>query len=450
MPALDTKAILEGRKPGRHSVGLIIGITISVLCMIVMLAYLLLGGLAGGGAVGVVGFVISLAAAIIPVTILIPLILLLDRLEPEPGSMLLFAFLWGAGVAVLVSLVLNTMGMELYTVPLFGADLGSYLSAAVGAPLVEESAKGAVLLILLWRRRHEIDSYTDGVVYAGMVATGFAFTENISYFLSSFFEQGVGGLVFTFVLRGLIAPFGHPLYTAMIGIGVAHVAINRGAARFLAPVGGWFAAMLLHGLWNGSTIFGYLGLGVAYVVLFFVLVSIIGIAVQDRRRQVAAIARYLPQYIPTGLVTPSDVQMLSSMGGRRRARAWAQRTAGQRGRKAMEDYQLAATELALLHQRLDRGVSRPEWWHRRDSFLALMHVARDAFMGRVQRPVAPSWASAPTDSGFLRRSDFAHVIERAQAQRGAPGAPNPGVQRPATGWQHPQHPQQPPSRPPGW
>lgn len=432
MPALDSKAILEGRKPGSRSYGLLIGIFVSVLCTLGMLGYLLMAGLVTGGVSGVIGFLISLVAAVIPVAILIPLILMLDRLEPEPGSMLLFAFLWGAGVAVGASFILNTAGMQLGTVPLFGADLGTFVSTAVGAPVVEESAKGLVLLVLLWRRRYEIDSYTDGVIYAGMVATGFAFTENVLYFLTSYFEEGFFGMAFTFVLRGLIGPLGHPIYTAMIGLGVAYAAMRRGPMRLVAPVAGWVAAVLLHALWNGSTIFGWYGLGAAYLVLFFVLVAIIGVAVQDRRRQVAAISYYLPPYTPTGLVSPADIRMLSSMGGRRAARAWASRNAGVRGRRAMQDYQLAATELALLHQRLDRGVARPHWEGRRDAFLALMHVAREAFLGRVQAPAAPAWAPSATDSGFLRRSDFSHVIAQAQARRGFSGPP----------------PQAPPGRPP--
>lgn len=358
MPPLDTKAVLQGRKPGRHSVGLTIGIVFSTICLLVMLGYLLLTGLAGGGAVGLFAFGISAVAAVIPVTILIPLILLLDRMEPEPASVLTFAFLWGAGVAVVVSFILNTAGMALYAVPTFGADLGNYLGAAVGAPVIEESAKGLVLLLLLWRRRHELDSYTDGVVYAAMVATGFAFTENILYFLNALFSQGYAGFAFTFILRGVIAPFGHPLYTAMIGVGVAHAAINKGAMRVFAPVMGWIAAVLLHALWNGSTIFGWYGLGVAYFVLFFVLIAIIVIAVQDRRRQVAAIGYYLPPYLSTGLVTPADISMLSSIPGRRNARKWARSNAGPSGMRAMRDYQLASTELALLHNRLDRGVAR--------------------------------------------------------------------------------------------
>ena len=429
MRPLDTKAILEGRTPGRHSVGLIVGIVVSVLCMLLMLGYLLFSGFAGAGSEGVVAFLVSLVAAVVPVTVLVPLILLLDRLEPEPNSVLLFAFLWGAGVAVLASFVLNTLGMELYTVPVFGEDLGAYLSAAVGAPLVEESAKGLALLLLLWRRRHEIDSATDGIIYAAMIATGFAFVENVSYFLGALFTEGTVGFAVTFVLRGVIAPLGHPLYTAMIGLGVAYAATRpAGVGRLVMPFLGWVGAVVLHALWNGSTAFGWTGLGLVYALLFCVLVALVVVAVRDRHRQVAAIATYLPPYIPTGLVTPSDIQMLSTMKGRKRARAWARRTAGVRGRRAMEDYQLAATELALLHRRLDRGVAVSAWWERRDAILALMHMAREAFLGRTARPAAPAWARQPTDSGFLRRADFQHVIAQAHAQRG--GVP---PQPPATG-----------------
>ena len=37
------------------------------------------------------------------------------------------------------------------------------------------------LLLLLWWRRAELDGILDGIVYAGMVGIGFAFTENILY-----------------------------------------------------------------------------------------------------------------------------------------------------------------------------------------------------------------------------------------------------------------------------
>ncbi|MEV2277184.1 PrsW family intramembrane metalloprotease [Nocardiopsis sp. NPDC049922] len=416
MPRLDSKAILQGRR-SRYSATLIVGTTVSVVCLLGMLVYLWLLAMAGGAAAGIdgaIGFAVSLIAAVIPVSVLVPLILMLDRFEPEPGWVLFFAFVWGAGVAVVVSLLLNTWGMNNLTVPLYGADLGDYVATSVVAPMVEESAKGAVLLIILWRRRHEIDTFTDGVVYAAMVATGFAFTENVLYFLSAFFDDT---LVATFAIRGLIAPFGHPIYTAMIGVGVAYAAMHTGVTRLFAPVAGWGLAVVLHGMWNASTRFGWLGLAAAYLVLFVVLMCLLGTAVRDRHAQIRAIAQYLPRYIPTGLVTRADVTMLSSMAGRRRAREWAASNAGRRGRTAMKEYQLAATELALLHKKLDAGLPREDWKVRRDSFLALMHVARDTFLGRMPRPVTPGWAERPTDSGFLRRSDFAHVIAQARAQQ---------------------------------
>lgn len=427
MPRLDSKAILQGRR-SRYSMTLVLGTGVSVLCMAGMLVYLWLLALAGGAAAGIdggLGFAVSLMAAVIPVCVLVPLILMLDRIEPEPGWVLFFAFAWGAGVAVVASLLLNGWGLAYVTVPLFGRELGDFLGTAAVAPLVEESAKGVVLLILLWRRRQEIDTFTDGVVYAGMVATGFAFIENILYFLSAFFD---GTLVATFAIRGLVAPFGHPLYTAMIGVGVAYAAMRTGAVRLLAPVAGWVAAVLLHGMWNGSTYFGWTGLAVAYMVLFAVLMALVSLATRDRHRQVGAIARYLPPYVPTGLVTPADIAMLSSLGERRRAREWAARNAGRRGRDAMREYQLAATELALLHRRLDAGLVPREWTVHRDGFLALMHAARSTFLGRVPRPVTPGWTESPADSGFLRRSDFDHVIARTRAQQDH--VPGHGHQRP--------------------
>lgn len=416
MPRLDSKAILQGRR-SRYSLTLILGIVLSVVFMAGMFVYLWGLALAGGAAAGIdgaTGFVVSVLAAVVPVTALIPLILLLDRLEPEPRSVLFFAFVWGAGVAVVASLILNAWGMRSLAVPLFGPDTGGLVATSVVAPIVEESAKGLVLLLLLWRRRQELDTYTDGVVYGGMVAVGFAFSENILYFLGAFFE---GNLVAAFMLRGIVAPFGHPVYTAVIGIGVAYAAMHTGWARFLAPVAGWAVAVGLHGMWNGAAQTGWVGLGMAYGVVFVVALAIVGLSARDRSDQIAAIDHYLPPYVSTGLVTPADITMLSSVSQRREARTWARRNAGSKGRSAMKEYQLAATELALLHQKISAGRPSGDWKKRRDSYLALMHASRETFLGRVERPAAPGWVESPTDSGFLRRADFEQVIARAQDQQ---------------------------------
>ena len=73
------------------------------------------------------------------------------------------------------------------------------------APVAEEASKGLFLLLLLWWRRHELDGVLDGIVYAGMVGVGFAFTENILYLASAYDGSdglgpgGVDALTGTFV-----------------------------------------------------------------------------------------------------------------------------------------------------------------------------------------------------------------------------------------------------------
>nr|WP_281352198.1 PrsW family intramembrane metalloprotease [Phytoactinopolyspora alkaliphila] len=148
--------------------------------------------------------------ALVPVILLAGTFLWLDRWEPEPGRTLLFAFLWGAGVATLGALLVNSA---------VGVTYGPAASAVVSAPLVEEALKGLFLVGLLWFNRRQLDGVVDGVVYAGMTAAGFAFVENVFY-LGRAFEIDYYDGWFTFVLRGVVSPFAHPLFTVFIGLAV--------------------------------------------------------------------------------------------------------------------------------------------------------------------------------------------------------------------------------------
>ncbi|HEX2313070.1 MAG TPA: PrsW family intramembrane metalloprotease [Thermomonospora sp.] len=381
MVRMDPQAVLEGRVPGRPSLGLIIALTVTTLCALAVLG---LYGWFGG-----VGFAVALLLAILPIPLLISLVLTLDRLEPEPPRTLALAFMWGAGVAVLGALVLNTAGLIYVTVPVFGETEGHFVSATVGAPLIEETLKGSVLFLLLWLRRQEIDGFADGLIYAAMVGLGFAMMENVTYYMRAFDEGGADQLTAVFVLRGVIAPLSHPLFTSMLGLGVAWAATHR-SGRVAAPLLGLLAAMVLHALWNGAAAFGAAGLGIVYALDFVLLVVLIVIVFVERRGIVQRIGRYLPMYEPTGLVTPQDVRMLGRMSTRRAARRWARETGGPGAARAMGDYQLAATELTLLHKRAERGTADPAWLaERRDALLGLMAVARQAFLRPPHLPPGP-------------------------------------------------------------
>ncbi|HMD95011.1 MAG TPA: PrsW family intramembrane metalloprotease [Trebonia sp.] len=399
-PVFDPRAVIEGRTPGRTSVAFIAGIVITAACAIVALGTDVAQSVAAGD--GVVPFLIALPLALLPVPLLIALVLFLDRLEPEPRGALVFAFGWGAGIAALLALIINTAGLVYVTQPALGSGTGEYVSATFGAPVVEETLKGLVLVGLLWRRRAEFDGPTDGVIYATMVGLGFAMVENVGYYINALITPDRGGIALlgaTFVLRGVLSPLLHPIFTSMTGLGVAYAASRRHVGWW-AVVAGWLAAMFLHGLWNGLSALGPAGLITGYLIMACVLAGIVAVLVADRRRVVGLIRHYLPAYEATGLVTPADIAMLASLRERRRARYWARGSGGMAAAAAMSDYQLAATELALLHAKADRGVVSPAGFRQRQhDLLALMYVARRSFLSRHEVPPTAPWAG-PGRSGL--------------------------------------------------
>jgi protease PrsW len=381
---LDPRAVIEGRPPGRLRPGLVIGIAAGLGCALIVLGIDLLQSVASAGH-SAAPFLIALLLALLPVPLLVAVVLLLDRLEPEPRANLVLCFAWGAGVAALLAAIINTAGLLFITQPELGRSTGEFISATFGAPLVEEPLKGAVLFWLLWRRRQEFDGPTDGIMYAAMVGLGFAMMENIGYYISALVQPQFGGaqlLGYTFVFRGLLSPFAHPVFTAMTGIGVAYAATHRRASW--AAAAGLLGAMTLHGLWNGLSSRGGTGVGAAYVLVMGVLIALVAVVVADRRRTVRLIWRFLPAYEATHVVTDADLRMLSTLRGRRRARLWARRTGGPDAARAMTNFQLAATELALMHQRAERGLIDPDpFEERQHDLLTLMAAARTAVAGRA-------------------------------------------------------------------
>jgi len=223
-----------------------------------------------GGAAVLVGAM----AAVLPMLPVVAAFLWVDRWEPEPARLLLAAFLWGAGISVLGASMVNDTATA-FGEQVLGTGGGDLVGAVISAPVVEEALKGTFLVGLLWLRRREFDGVVDGIVYAGLVATGFAFTENVLYLGRAFAIDGLvgdsGGVAIVFLMRGVLAPFAHPVFTAMTGIAVGLAVRHRDRARWaLLPFIGYLAAVGLHSLWNASAGFGFLPTfyGVIMVPLF--------------------------------------------------------------------------------------------------------------------------------------------------------------------------------------
>ena len=276
----------------------------------------------------------------------------LDRWEPEPPRLLIMAFLWGASVAVLLSV---TFEQVLHTAIEGPGDKPGFTTMAIVAPVVEEAAKGLFLVLMMTgRRRNELNTLTDCLVYAGFTAVGFAWLENIFYIASG---ENLPASLATAAMRLVIGPFAHPLFTTMTGIGVYYALKQRSAiAKTAALFLGYLAAVGMHALWNGSALMGaktYLSVYVVWMMPVFALA--ITLAVMSRRREGRIIAGKLPGMISTGLLTPAEAAWVSSLPARKAAVRGAQQLGGRPAASAVKRFITQVVELAYVRDRIDRG-----------------------------------------------------------------------------------------------
>lgn len=320
-----------------------------------------LGGLAMAGVLLGLGAPGALVAgtllAAIPVGPLVACYLWLDRYEPEPRSLLALGLAWGAFVATSVALVLQAADH-------FATGAALSRQGVLTAPVTEEAAKGLFILLLLWFRRHELDGILDGIVYAGMVGIGFAFTENIMYLTSQYMGDGVGsagleGAVQLFIFRCIFSPFAHPLFTAFIGIGIGIAVGARSLLlRIAAPVIGYVIAVALHAGWNANFMLvqGPAALGTYVVVMVPAFLMVVGFALWARGREARVLTAALDDAARRGLLDPAEIPWLVRLPGRRILRRYAAKNGGPEARRAMIAYQTHAIELGYLHHRFLRGT----------------------------------------------------------------------------------------------
>ena len=300
-----------------------------------------------------VGTAIGFVLASLAMTVVLLAYLWLDRWEPEPPRLLILAFLWGASVSVIIASILQLVAEA--AINPGNTETVSPVTIVLGAPLTEEAAKGLFLLLMMTgARRRELNSLTDCLVYAGLVGAGFAWLEDILYIGGG---ETVGDSLLTAAMRLIMAPFAHSLFTTMFGIGVWFALQQRNA---LAKVGfillGYAGAVIMHGLWNGSSL---LGVGAYFLVYALWMVPIFGLAiwlgVASRRREQRIVAEKLPGMVAAGLVTPNEATWLGSIRNRKAAIGQATRVGGRPAAKPVKNFAGQVVELAFVRDRIDRG-----------------------------------------------------------------------------------------------
>jgi len=301
---------------------------------------------------GMAAFLAGLLMAVVPVPFYVAFALWIDRFEPEPPWVLGVAFLWGASIAVFFALIFNSLNEGILTA-VFGAPDASALTNILSAPLVEELAKGTALLLLFVWKRDEFDNVTDGIVYACMVGLGFAMIENVQYYgRAAASSDGAAGV---FLLRGIVGPFAHPLYTSATGIGFGLARESKRAwVKWIAPLLGLGAAMLLHGIWNLSASLDGAFLGTYVFIMMPVFFAVIVVALLSLRREARIVRAHLEGVVASGLISADDLIVVTSVRRRIGASARALLRGGFRKWVARRRFHALATELAFHSWRTSR------------------------------------------------------------------------------------------------
>jgi protease PrsW len=299
----------------------------------------------------------------------IPLSLLFlwaDRYRPQRFWVWLMTFGWGACVATYISAQVNTWAAGHLSIIGDGDPATAARAAIYVAPFVEEASKATVLFWLAILMRYQWVSRLSGIVLAGLSGAAFAFTENVLYYgrvyryAARTFGQvpPLEALQSLFVMRGVITCFGHPLFTAMIGVGLAIALRSKSKiVRVVAPLAGYGVAVFLHMAFNttatlvqgSSLLFIYLAVALPLVIGMIIFV------VRQLFREGRLIRERLIDYVRLGWLPEEDPKEMSRLHTRFRA-LWHALFAGPETFIATIRMQRAITELAYLRDALTRGI----------------------------------------------------------------------------------------------
>ncbi len=169
-------------------------------------------------------------------------------------------------------IIAGVLGILLASLLEFWLVYGTGTIGLLKVGFIEEFVKGAAIVLLAWR----LGSYStrDGMVLGAAVGFGFAALETSGYALASLFVvQGqhlvlsLSSVVFTQLVRGVLAPFGHGLWSAILGGVIFHAAGKRHLRLTWSVLITYVGVSILHAafdIFGGIT--GYLVISIIGIV----------------------------------------------------------------------------------------------------------------------------------------------------------------------------------------
>lgn len=326
----------------------------------------------------------------------------LDLYEREPTSLVIGALVWGAVAATTLS-ILGNVGWGLVVARLGGPEFAVRWTAALTAPIVEETTTAVGVVFICLIARDEIDDVMDGLVYGAMCGLGFALVEDVLYFMGVFGGTTSGVLAGFYVRVVSGGLYGHVLYAGLTGMGIAYFVSRRGEVslrrRFLVAASLCLAAVVGHFLWDSPllnlfpsrtrTFADWVQIPVAAAVKGLPLLAFLAAAVVlARRREGRWLGVLLREEQDDGALSAEEVDPLREPRRRRRAVREMRERAGPRAAALLKRLQREQINLAMVRARVLRDDD-PDLLRQRQYCKSL----RDALLAMPS--AAPAGGSAP-------------------------------------------------------
>ncbi|MCF7912665.1 MAG: PrsW family intramembrane metalloprotease [Candidatus Cloacimonetes bacterium] len=180
--------------------------------------------------------------------LLVTLLMWLDRYEKEDITTMMKVFMGTIFATSLYAIAISWIITSFNTITI-----------VVVAPVLEETWKFLIFIMVLHKFRREVNESFDAIMYMGVIALGFAFYENITYYVSatwnsfllsnlsansSYFNESLYNI---FLAR--LVP-GHLLFD-IIAISIYGLSFKSGHKE-VRLFFSWLTAIILHGIWNLS------------------------------------------------------------------------------------------------------------------------------------------------------------------------------------------------------
>jgi|GEM_PF-2521713 len=204
----------------------------------------------------------SISAALLPTLVYLFLVWKTDKFEKEPLIPVLKTFLTSSTLCAVAAYALNSLFVHILMLFTDNKNIMDISSALAGAPVIEETVKGALLLTVFLSSR--FDDAVDGIVYGAAAGFGFSATENFLYFLS--YGKDPISWASIVITRSVFSTVMHGTASAALGAFLGYSKFRSGAIKYILIPTGFFIAIIIHFTWNISVSYDFLqGMGFIFI-----------------------------------------------------------------------------------------------------------------------------------------------------------------------------------------